>query len=416
MIHPYRLNSLIIFFCLSAIFSFQPHKTCAETVVDPWNLKPYLNEGKTPPDDLIILMRFVSVAPEGSCWYNFINNDIIPDIENLLNGMMKLKCYAGGVLGDEADTIRKMRMHQVHAIGVTNMGATIMVPELCVLELPFLFDYEPELHWNGKFTEIDYILEKIEPTLARLAEKHGYIFGGMAESWLSFISSKTKIQTVEDLKKTKFWLWRGDRIRSEITDAMGFGSLYSTDLFSVAQAFSTNRIDTTWVGYNAAILLQWWPHLKYVTDQPIFGYESATCFLDKGMTDIVVAFADKWGEKYGIKDHKNLKYNLSKLLDDNLLKMRFIARNEEAKARQALLNQGIEEVPIPADEIKKLQSRVEPLYWQLADEKYPKALLEEIIKYREEYRKLKKEGKLTEEWIEKGIMPDGEPNNQWYHF
>ena len=405
------LFACFVFSCLTGT-AFSENST---KYIDPWELDQYISGDKIPPDSLKILFRIVTVAPEGSGWYNFIRDDLFKGISDVSNGLIVGKIYAGGVLGDEADTIRKMQMRQVHGVGVTNMGATMMVPELCILELPFLFDYEPELFWNGKHTQIDYILEKIEPHLAKLSKNHGYQFAGMAETCLNFIGTKkVQIQKAEDLKKINFWLWRGDRIRDKIIKKMGFGSVLSTDLYNVSQAFSTNMIDSTWVGYNPAVLLQWWPHINYVTDYPIFGYESATAFFDIRMIDIIVSFFEKWGEKYGL-DPKNLRKDFLGTLDTLISgKMRRMIRADEKKSRDSLLSQGIKEVKIPESELKILREKVEPLYWELADKLYPKSLLEEILTYREEYRKLKKEGSLTNEWYEKGILPGGNQYDEWH--
>ena len=383
--------------------------------LDPWQLEEYIKSDKEPPDNLKVVIRVVTVAPEGSGWYNFIIEDLFSAIGKLSNDVLVGKLYAGGVLGDEADTIRKLQMRQVHGVGVTNMGATMMVPELCVLELPFLFDYEPELFWNGKYTEIDYVLEKVENSFAKLAIKHGYQFGGMAETCFNFIGTKSiKILKAEDLEKTKFWLWRGDRIRDDIIKKLGFGSVLSTDLYNVSQAMNTNMVDTTWVGYNPAVLLQWWPHINFVTDYPIFGYESATAFFEKKMIETVLQFALKWGHKYGIETN-NLRKNFMCMLDDLITgKMRMMIRREEGKARKGLLDQGILEIHLDESEIDKLRKNVEPLYLELADKKYPKALLDEILVYIDEYRTLKANGELTDEWYEKGILPGGDQCNQWH--
>ena len=400
----------IFFICLCEYAIAEKQK-----IMDPWKLDKFIKSNKIPPEDLLVFLRIVTVAPEGSGWYNFINDDIFTAISDLTNGVVGAKLYAGGVLGDEADTIRKMNMRQIHGLGVTNMGATMMVPELCVLELPFLFDYEPDLYWNGKYTEIDYILARIEPSFAKFAASHGYQFAGMAETCLNFIGSQIPLTKANDLKKIKFWLWRGDRIRGEIIKAMDFGPILSSDLYSIAQAYSTNMVDATWVGYNPAILLQWWPHIKYVTDYPVFGYESATAFFDKRMINLIVEFCEKWGDRYGIKDKEHIRENLIGALDTLITgKMRFLIREQEGIARESMFKEGIKEIVMPEEELNKLRAKAEPLYLELADKKYPKSLLEEILKYRQEYRKLKADGKLTKDWFDKGILPIEINSDEWH--
>jgi len=362
---------------------------------------------------MVIFIRAASVAPEGSTWFNYANDELIPSILKLSNNLLDLKLYGGGVMGDEADTIRKMKMGQLHMLGVTNMGLTMMVPELCVFSLPLIFDWEPELFYAGRRTEVDFILEKIEPSIAKLAEQRGFQFMCLLETCFEAMGTSFKLQTVEDLKKINFWIWRGDRVRDDVHRVLGIKAM-PMELYNVAQALSTGSIDSTMVAWYVSIVLQWWPHVKYVTDYPIYGYESASVLSDQKVIDNIVAFGDKWGPKYGLVDGETLKKSFLKIADESFTFLRFMLRKDEAKARSKLLAEGITEVHFPEAELIKLREKIEPLYWELAEKKrYPKWLLEEILKYREQYRELKKQGKLTEAWYDRGIMPDGDYRNEW---
>ena len=94
--------------------------------------------------------------------------------------------------------------------------------------------------------------------------------------------------------------------------------------------------------------------------------------------------------------------------------LRFIIRQDESKARERLLKEGIKEVHFPENELDQLKRKIEAQYYTLAEKKkYPKAILDEILLYREQYRKLKSEGRLNESWFKEGIMPDGEDRNEW---
>ena len=383
-----------------------------KNIVGPWDLKKYISGKETPPKDIVIMIKGASVAPEGSSWWNFLVDKMYPALDEALNGHIKIKWYGGGVLGDESDTIRKMRMKQLQILGVTNMGLTKMVPEMCILELPFLFDWEPELVYAGKYTQVEYILEKIEPVVDKLAKKHGYILGGFLETCFDGLGSQEPIEKIEDLEKMKFWLWRGDRIREEINNAYNLKTS-PMELYDVAQALSTGMIDSTITGMYVSIVLQWWPYIKYFTDYPIYGYESATILFDKRLFDQIVPFFDKWGHLYGIKDGNDFRIKFQEIWDTYCTKLRFIVRQDEAKARNRLIGEGIKEVVISDAELERFKDRILPLYDKLADEKYPKYLLDEILKYREEYRRLKKEGRLDNNWHEKGIIPFGNMNDEW---
>lgn len=409
------LRDLLIFFVFFSVIFSPAAKIWADNrlVVDPHGLGKYISGKKNPPDKMVIFVRAASVAPEGSTWFNYATNELIPAVQKVSNNLLDLKLYGGGVMGDEADTIRKMKMGQLHMLGVTNMGLTMMVPELCVFSLPLLFDWEPELFYAGRRTEVDFILEKIEPSIAKLAEKRGFQFMALLETCFEAMGTPFKLQTVEDLQKINFWIWRGDRVRDDVHRVLGIKAM-PMELYNVAQALSTGSIDSTMVAWYVSIVLQWWPHVKYVTDYPIYGYESASILSDQRVIDNIVAFGNKWGPKYGLADGEALKKSFLKIADEYLTNLRFMLRKDEVKARNKLLAEGIQEVHFPESELIKLREKIEPLYWELAEKKrYPKSLLEEILKYREQYRELKKQGKLTDAWYDRGIMPDGDYKNEW---
>ena len=164
-------------------------------IFDPYELDPFINGEMEPAKDMVILLRFSSVAPEGSVWASFIRGGF-KQMSDALNGLVKLKFYPGGVLGDEADNVRKMRMKQIHAVACTNMGLTMMVPKLCVLELPFIFDWEPDLWYNGKFCQIDYVMRKLTPSMDRLSMENGYVLLAISESALNFMLSTIPLKKV----------------------------------------------------------------------------------------------------------------------------------------------------------------------------------------------------------------------------
>ena len=380
-------------------------------IFDPYELDPFINGEEEPAKDMEILLRFSSVAPEGSVWASFIRQGF-KRISKAFNDLIKLKFYPGGVLGDEADNVRKMKMKQIHAVACTNMGLTMMVPNLCVLELPFLFDWEPDLWYYGKFCQIDYIMKKMTPTIDKLSMERGFMLMAISESALNFVLTQIPLKKVEDFEKLTAGSFRGDRIRPEINKVFKFKKLVSTQIFDAGQLLQTGVIDCSPMGgFYATIALQMWPYFKYVTDYPLYGYESASGHFDKRAMAKLKAFVDKWGHKWGLKDGEYFIKTVHRLGFEIGKELCYATRTNEKKARDELINKGyIKAVKFPDEEREKLKQRVLPLYDKLADDLYPKWVLDEILQYREEYRKLKKEGKMTKEWYKKmGVLPSHIP-------
>lgn len=389
-----------------------PLHAAKKNVFDPWKLGPFIEGDAVPPDDMVILIKLASVAPKGSAVIGVHDGEVLTAVTKATNGLVKYKMWHGGVMGDEADLIRKIKMKQIHSTALTRWGS--IVPSMRILQLPFLFDWEPELYYNGKYCSRDYLIEKFAPSIARfMAAEANYQYQGMLEGAFSGFATQVPMRTVADLSALKFPAIGADPFVLDVNKQI-FGikrSMY-VEFYDVLPMMSTGMLDSFWIATAVLINLQVWPHIKYLTDYPIYGWFPATCIIEKDVFDRIMAFVDKWGAKYGLKDGKDLARRWLEIYDTGLAKGSFLVRKLEKEARAALIERGIEEVPFPREELEKLRKEAEVFYNQMAGKYYPRALLDEILGYREEYRQLKAEGKLDEFW-ETGILPGGDQSNGW---
>lgn len=142
-----------------------------------------------------ITVKVASVAPDGTPWMNTMVA-IKKKAESDGAGQIKVKLYPGGQLGGENEIIAGVRKGRIQFAGVTAGAMANIVPELNVLELPYLFD---------NLQEADYILDNhlYEPIKELLAKK-GFILVSWAENGYRNIGSKSKlIKLPEDLKGVK---------------------------------------------------------------------------------------------------------------------------------------------------------------------------------------------------------------------
>ena len=84
-------------------------------------------------------IKFATLAPEGTSWMKAMRS-FSKAVGKESNNEVSFKFYPGGVSGDEKDVIRKMRIGQIHAAGFTGVGLGEILPEVRVLDLPFLFE------------------------------------------------------------------------------------------------------------------------------------------------------------------------------------------------------------------------------------------------------------------------------------
>jgi TRAP-type C4-dicarboxylate transport system substrate-binding protein len=169
------------------------------------------------------------------------------------------KIYAGGVLGDEKDVLRKMRIGQVHAAGFTGVPMGEILPEVRILDTPFLFR-------NSE--EVDFVYTKFSDRFSQGFEKKGYILLGWAEVGFVYVFTKSRVEGLEEMKKVKMWIWEGDPVAEATFKAFGLRPVPLSPI-DVMTALQTNMVEGMYTSPLAAVVLQWFTKVKYMTELPL---------------------------------------------------------------------------------------------------------------------------------------------------
>lgn len=140
-------------------------------------------------------VKFGTIAPAGTPWA-----DSLEEIKTRVNaeskGQTKVKVYLGGQLGGELEIMQKIRRGNIQGGGLTCGAMASIIPELDLLEVPFLFESSEE----ADFILDNYLLEPF----TKLFEKKGFVMITWAENGWRSIGHKTKlIKTPADLKGVK---------------------------------------------------------------------------------------------------------------------------------------------------------------------------------------------------------------------
>lgn len=98
-----------------------------------------------------ITLKLATVAPEGTPWAEQLAQ-YRKKVEVESKGRLRLKPFFGGALGDELQTVGECRRGALPMWGGTTGSLATSVPELSVLELPFLFRHAEEA---------DHILDQV---------------------------------------------------------------------------------------------------------------------------------------------------------------------------------------------------------------------------------------------------------------
>ena len=96
-----------------------------------------------------IIIKMATLAPEGTEWHGLLV-DLGQRWQKETNGEVRLRIYPGGVVGDETDMVRKMRIGQIHGAAMSTEGMSEINPYFTSFYMPMLYQ---------SYDEVDYVRE-----------------------------------------------------------------------------------------------------------------------------------------------------------------------------------------------------------------------------------------------------------------
>ena len=105
-----------------------------------------------------------TLAPEGTEWHGLLV-ELGQKWEKVTDGYVRLRIYPGGVVGDERDMIRKMRIGQIQGAAISNEGMTEINPYFSSFYMPLLYQ---------SYDEVDFVRDQLSNDLYAQTEKNGF--------------------------------------------------------------------------------------------------------------------------------------------------------------------------------------------------------------------------------------------------
>ncbi len=305
------------------------------------------------------VLKLATLAPEGTTWMNTME-EMNDQIKEQSNGRLRIQFYPGGVMGDELDVIRKMRFNQVHAGGFSGVGLGKVVPDVRVLDLPYLFH---------SYEEVDYVHQKLLDHFKKAYADQGYILAGWAEAGFVYLFSQTPACDREAFSHVKLWAWQDDPLAKAAFDGMGIPTI-PLPITDVMTSLQVGMVDSFYSPPLAALALQWYTRVKYMCTFPITHATGAVLINKK--------FYDK------------LPDDLKKILDDNFSQYLKIlisrTREDNAKSKETLKKNGITLLDASDQEVKELVVESNKVWNNLAGTLYSRELLDQVLSLINEVR------------------------------
>lgn len=240
-----------------------------------------------------------SVAPEGTPWDDWLQG-VRKRMDKDTEGKLKLKVFLGGKLGGEKEMVEETKNGNLQIFGGSTGAVATYVPEMNVLELPFIFSSD---------AEADYVLDKTRDQFAKLMEAKGFVMVMWAENgWHGYGVKGKCLEKVEDMKGLKM---RSQESYIHIETYKAFGAApVEMAVPEVLGALQTGTVD----GYSNTPLFSfatsWYNGISHYTYtkhiyQPGIMVLSKKWF-DQQPEDIKKALMVRSDERAGIKGVRNL--------------------------------------------------------------------------------------------------------------
>ena len=160
-------------------------------------------------------IRLGTIAPAGTYWHQLLQ-ETNQEWRRLSNGKVSLTIYPGGVQGDERDMLRKVRLNQLQAVGLSGVGLGAADPSVLGLLLPMLADSYPEY---------DYILAGVRPKLEEALNRAGFVVLQWSDAgWVHFFT-KRPARTLAEVKRLKLFTNAGDPTTENLLKTFGFNPI-----------------------------------------------------------------------------------------------------------------------------------------------------------------------------------------------
>ena len=311
-------------------------------------------------------IKMGTLAPLSSPWHDAMLV-MGEDWGEISGGKVKMKLYAGGILGDEADMVRKMRIGQLHAAALTIEGLMYIIPEMDVLRMPMMLQTDAELN---------FIRDKMSDYFTGLLEERGFKLLTWSDAGWAHLFTNAPVIYPEDLKKTNqiIFLWAGGSGKRGWLDA-GYNAVEvsAPDIFMSLQTGLITTLTTTPL---IALSYQWFPAVPYTTVMKAGPLPGA-----------IIISKKKWD-----KIPKGIQVSLMEKTLERGDELSEQVRQLETEALQVMQENGLTILHAPDDARVAWQDLVETyMYPEIFEQEVPEELYLKVKAMLDEFRSKSKE-------------------------
>lgn len=211
-----------------------------------------------------LTLKIATVAPKGSVYHRVLQ-DMGEKWRAAEGGSSRFIVYTDSAQGPEAETVRRMRVGQLHASMVSIVGLSEIDDSVSALQkIPLMFR-----SWD----EVDYVRERLRPDLEQRLRAKGFVVLFWGEGGFVQFFSKAPHTMPQQFKASRIFAWAGDNPQVELMKSLGYRPVV-LELSDILPSLQTGMIDTVPAAPLWALVGQFdrtAPHMLRINWVPIVG-------------------------------------------------------------------------------------------------------------------------------------------------
>ena len=305
-------------------------------------------------------LKVATIAPDGSHWMREMRA-AAAEIEQRTGGSVQIKFYPGGVMGNDAQVLRKIRIGQLHGGAFTAGGLAERYSPLNLYGIPLLF---------RSLDEVDYVREHFDPVLREGLYKAGFVSFGFIEGGFARLMANHPVRGIEDMRRRKVWVPEGDPISFFAMEELGLSPVV-LPVTDVLTGLQTGLLDIVAASPVAALVLQWHTKVSFMTDVPV-SYSMGLFALDRRVYERL---------------SESEQQVVEEVITRTVAKLDEAARDDNRRAREVLERSGVKIVHVDDENVENLRREIEAIFPRIrARADVDAALLDRLLGLLDEYR------------------------------
>jgi TRAP-type transport system periplasmic protein len=266
----------------------------------------------------------------------------------MTNNAVQVRIYWGGAAGDDVDVLRKMRAGQMDGAPLSLELVSQFVRQALVLASPALFN---------NYKQVDAARAALTPAMETEAYENGFKVMAWADVGRLRLLSKKPIDSVQDFKKMRPWLYPQSEMLKEFYRSVGATGV-PLGIAEVYAGLQTNMIDVVWGSALVAAALQWHSGTQYISERGL-GFISGAFVFRRPAWDALP---------------KNVQESMLKLSAERARESQIDLRKQDERTYQRLVQRG--HIPLRTSKEKEWWDAGKALRQRMIGRVYTKDLVE----------------------------------------